>query len=245
MTQFRSATVLIIMSTVAVLASGCATMFTDSKEDVSFNSDPAGADVQINGESKGETPTTVELDANSTYDVKISKEGYEPGTATLDHQIGVIWVVLDVAAFGFPMAVDALTGAWWEFEEGEVMVTLKEKQGAEKPVAEGEVPEEKRPDEDLSAKELFKRGAEHYDAGEYEEALIDFKAAHRRQPDPVLLYNIAFSYSKLGQYRNALETAAQIDDPTELPKKVRTKLGALEASNHVTVKSQELTRPDS
>lgn len=246
MTRFRSATMYAVLAMFAVHASGCATMFTDSNEDVSFTSDPEGAEVEIDGESRGKTPTTVELDAENTYEVTIRKEGYEPQTAKLDNQVGVLWVVLDLAAFGLPVAIDALTGAWWEFEEGSVSVTLQEKEGAEKkPVAEQEVPEEKRPDEDLSAKELFKRGAGHYDAGEYEKALIDFKAAHRRQPDPVLLYNVAFSYSKLGEYRKALETAAQIEDPAELPKKVRTKLGALEASNHVIVKSRDLTAPDS
>lgn len=242
MTQFRRALLTVLIGVFAAHSAGCATMFSSSKEDVSFESDPEGATVEIDGEQQGKTPTTVELDTDNQYEVVFTKEGYETSQAKIENQLGAHWIVLDVFAFGWPLAIDAITGAWYSLDDSSVSVTLTEKEGKE---PEDEIPEEKRPDEDLSAKELFQRGAKHYDAGEYEKALIDFKAAHRRSPDPVLLYNVAFSYSKLGKSKKALETADEIDDPTELPKKVRTKLGALKASNHVILKSKTLAGPDS
>src|SRR5262245_48426974 len=47
-------------------------------------------------------------------------------------------------------------------------------------------------DDDLvAAKKLFVSGSKHFDLGEYEQALADFKEAYRLRDDPVCLYTIA------------------------------------------------------
>lgn len=59
--------------------------------------------------------------------------------------------------------------------------------------------------EDVSgAKRLFISGSKHFDLGEYELALTDFKEAYRIKDDPVLLYNIAQCHRLLKHNEEAL-----------------------------------------
>lgn len=46
-------------------------------------------------------------------------------------------------------------------------------------------------DDVAGAKRLYESGSKHFDLGEYEEALRDFKEGYRLKDDPVFLYNIA------------------------------------------------------
>jgi tetratricopeptide (TPR) repeat protein len=54
------------------------------------------------------------------------------------------------------------------------------------------------------ARELFVSGSKHFDLGEYEQALADFKEAYRVKDDPVLLYNIAQCHRLLKHDEEAL-----------------------------------------
>jgi tetratricopeptide (TPR) repeat protein len=59
--------------------------------------------------------------------------------------------------------------------------------------------------QDLSqARSLFVSGSKHFDLGEYEQALADFKEAYRIKDDPVLLYNIAQCHRLLKHNEEAL-----------------------------------------
>jgi tetratricopeptide (TPR) repeat protein len=60
-------------------------------------------------------------------------------------------------------------------------------------------------EEDRSAaKRLFLSGSKHFDLGEYEQALGDFKEAYRLHEDPTLLYNIAQCHRLLRHNEEAL-----------------------------------------
>jgi tetratricopeptide (TPR) repeat protein len=54
------------------------------------------------------------------------------------------------------------------------------------------------------ARGLFISGSKHFDLGEYEQALADFKEAYRIKDDPVLLYNIAQCHRLLKHDEEAL-----------------------------------------
>ena len=71
---------LIPLSFAALLFSACSTYYG---EDVAVNSNPQGAEVFVNGEKVGTTPCTTRLISDSTYTVKIQKEGYLAETFTL------------------------------------------------------------------------------------------------------------------------------------------------------------------
>ncbi|WP_431988222.1 PEGA domain-containing protein [Salinibacter sp.] len=50
---------------------------TGSSTDISLQSDPSEAQIEINGQDRGETPTTLSLDSDRSYTVELSLEGYE------------------------------------------------------------------------------------------------------------------------------------------------------------------------
>jgi tetratricopeptide (TPR) repeat protein len=55
-----------------------------------------------------------------------------------------------------------------------------------------------------AARRLFSSGSKHFDLGEYDQALADFKEAYRIREDPVFLYNIAQCHRLLKHHEEAL-----------------------------------------
>ena len=63
-----------------------------------------------------------------------------------------------------------------------------------------------RADETAEAKRLYDSATKHFDLGEYEAALNDFKEGFRHKDDPVFLYNIAQCYRLMkGHEEDALK----------------------------------------
>lgn len=60
------------------LLSGCSTFDQGVEEKVAVYSFPAGATVEVDGKTVGTTPTNISLGSLKTYQVTLSKEGYEP-----------------------------------------------------------------------------------------------------------------------------------------------------------------------
>ena len=54
------------------------------------------------------------------------------------------------------------------------------------------------------AREAFRRATQHYELGEYREALDAFKEAYRSFEDPALLFNIAQCHRQLGDHAQAV-----------------------------------------
>jgi hypothetical protein len=106
---------------------GCATLFKGGIADVDIDSDPTGAELTIDGENYGETPTTVDLNSNEDHVFEFRKDGYEPATYVLTNHLGAGWVVLDVLLFWPSAIVDGSTGNWYAFDEYDVHVELAEK----------------------------------------------------------------------------------------------------------------------
>src|SRR5439155_17478374 len=68
----------------------------------------------------------------------------------------------------------------------------------------------------VTAKQHYERGRELFSRGLYEEALGELQEADRLQPSPVLAYNMALAYDKLGRCRAAIETFERfLRDSTE------------------------------
>ena len=65
---------LLLLPLLAALVSACSTSF---KEDVAINSQPSGADVFVNNELVGQTPTNVCLPKDGVYEVRLAKTGYK------------------------------------------------------------------------------------------------------------------------------------------------------------------------
>ncbi|MEM1329863.1 MAG: PEGA domain-containing protein [Planctomycetota bacterium] len=103
-------------------AGGCASVFdaaNDSK--ISVRSNPEGAEVLLNGESKGTTPAEFIVSDEEIYDLKVIHEG-ETRSIALTRSIGAKWIVLDVIFGLIPVVVDAITGNWYEVQPQEIFV---------------------------------------------------------------------------------------------------------------------------
>jgi len=107
-----------------ILLSGCATLFKGDTQAVPVTSEPAGAEVLVNGILMGTTPIKLKLKTNKTYTITIRKNGVSR-TFTLTNKIGVHWVVLDALSGLLPVIIDAATGAWYELEPDQIHVVLE------------------------------------------------------------------------------------------------------------------------
>lgn len=105
---------------------GCAALFNSSTKDVSLNSDPSGATVLVDGNRRGTTPTTLELDNNSSHTVTFQMDGHENMSCEIGTSVGAGWVILDVLGGVLPVVIDAATGKWKSLEKGSCNVQLPE-----------------------------------------------------------------------------------------------------------------------
>ncbi len=123
-----TAVVLSFVILVAYLLGGCATIFKGTSNSVNFASDPAGAEVYVNGVPRGTTPINLKLESKQTYTIEFKKEGYDTRTYTITNHVGVGWIILDIICGLVPVIVDAATGAWYELDQDAVNAILEKQQ---------------------------------------------------------------------------------------------------------------------
>ncbi|MFC2166373.1 PEGA domain-containing protein [Acidobacteriota bacterium] len=119
---------IMVLITFVFMLSNCATIFKGEYRDVRINSEPGDAQVFVNGEFQGRTPLKLELRPDESYTIEFKREGYKTQVRQIKNKIGVGWIVLDVVFGLVPVLVDALTGAWYEFDQRYVNVLLERQQ---------------------------------------------------------------------------------------------------------------------
>ena len=115
-----------ILVLVAVLfVTGCATLFNRSSKTIPLSSNPAGAEVWINGSLRGITPLSLDLDNHKSHTVVFRREGYRDVICQLDSKVGAGWVILDILWGGLiAVVIDASTGQWRSLRQGSCNVML-------------------------------------------------------------------------------------------------------------------------
>jgi hypothetical protein len=106
--------------------SGCATVVCGPTEDITFTSDPPGADVVIGGAPKGQTPQVIPV--HRSWDpvmVEFRKDGYQSVTVEMTTKLEEVTLVNIIFPIGF--AVDYVSDAMHQFEQKEVHATLPKK----------------------------------------------------------------------------------------------------------------------
>jgi hypothetical protein len=99
-----------LLLAVAIMTSGCATLLTGTKDDISFNSAPQGAIVYKDGVELCRTPCRVPVKRTlNSEDIEFKLDGYETRVFTLDKQFNVVSVINLGSLFGW--AVDAASGS--------------------------------------------------------------------------------------------------------------------------------------
>jgi hypothetical protein len=119
---------IIVLFSFVFLVSSCATVFKGTTQEVGFHSEPQKAEVWVNGAKLGETPVSLRLECKKTYIIEFRKEGYKSVTKTITNHVGAGWVILDVISGLLPVIVDAVTGAWYGFDQKNVDAQLEKQQ---------------------------------------------------------------------------------------------------------------------
>ena len=117
-----------LMVIVSLSMSGCATILKQKTRAVSFDSEPQGADVYVDGNRVGETPFALNLSNLKSVNVTFRKDGYEDKTYIINTKVGGGWVVADI--FGLVVLnilVDACTENWLNLDTSYVKVLMDKK----------------------------------------------------------------------------------------------------------------------
>ena len=116
--------VLLALITLTIV-SGCATVVKGTTQNIPVNSDPTGAEVVVNNNVLGTTPTEIKLKRKRDHQVVIRKEGYTSVTMPILKSVGgAVWGnVLAGGLIGW--GVDATSGAQYNLSPETIFVTLR------------------------------------------------------------------------------------------------------------------------
>jgi hypothetical protein len=116
----------VLLLTSALFLGGCATLIHGSSQSIRVESEPEGAQVEVDGRPVGRTPTTVDLSRDQDHRVRLHHSGYEAHTVTLQ-QGRSLWASVNLLNLIVPgMLVDLSTGAFYRLDPEPVSPTLDE-----------------------------------------------------------------------------------------------------------------------
>lgn len=122
--KFLSICSAIVLST--ILFSSCGTLFTGTKDRITFNSTPPGARVSINGIEQGVTPLTMKVKRSlNDTDAEFKLDGYETKLITLSKGFNVVSVINLGNLLGW--GIDALSGSVMKYDQKSYDITLDNK----------------------------------------------------------------------------------------------------------------------
>jgi len=122
-------TVLAILMVAVFFLSSCATLFTGTKDRITFNSNPSGATIYIDGVEQCKTPCAMNVTRSiNDNDVEFKLDGYETKLITLSKEFNVVSVVNLGNLIGW--GVDALSGAVMKYDRKTYDITLENKKTA-------------------------------------------------------------------------------------------------------------------
>jgi hypothetical protein len=111
------------ISIISLLMTSCATVFTGTKDRITFNSTPAGATIYKDGVEQCKTPCTLRLKRSlGDTEIEYKLDGYETRLITLDKEFNVISVINLGNLLGW--GIDALSGAVMKYDKKVYDITL-------------------------------------------------------------------------------------------------------------------------
>lgn len=107
--------ILLSAAVVSLLSTSCATIFTGTKDRISFNSNPQGAVIYKDGVEQCKTPCTLKVKRSMTdTDLEFKLAGYETRLITLDKEFNTVSIVNLGNLVGW--GIDAITGAVMKYD---------------------------------------------------------------------------------------------------------------------------------
>jgi hypothetical protein len=123
MRKFKAA-VLLLVITMQLGVSSCATVFTGSRQTVTIDSNVEGASVQVGGMNYGTTPTSVRLKKGFTGEtIVVKKEGYKTAIIQPPTTFNPVSII-NLFNILF-WAIDIATGAIMKYETNYLEVMLE------------------------------------------------------------------------------------------------------------------------
>ena len=104
-----------------MLSSSCASIFTGSKRNVLFETEPPGAKVFVNGFEKGTTPVQLKVKAEDRIDFKL--DNYKERVVVMDSKFNLVSILNGFSIIGW--GIDALSGSLKRVDTKYVKVTLE------------------------------------------------------------------------------------------------------------------------
>jgi hypothetical protein len=122
-TKYLVSQKLYLVSLLALLCS-CATVFSPGHDSLTFTSEPAGAEVFIDGQRAGATPLTLRMDRQTfhTARVTVRADGYEPRVFPLSKSLNK--VAIFNLTFWPSWITDALSGSMIEYAPDSYYIEL-------------------------------------------------------------------------------------------------------------------------
>jgi hypothetical protein len=112
---------------ISAFTAGCASIITGTTQQMSFQSNPDGATVSVNGRVIGKTPISTSLKKVSGQSLAFSKDGYEPISMSLETHLNS-WFWGNIVLGGLVgSTTDGVSGAVNEYAPTQYLVTLQPK----------------------------------------------------------------------------------------------------------------------
>jgi hypothetical protein len=110
------------MILVLLFTTSCASIFTGSKRNVLFETEPSGAKVFVNGFEKGTTPVQIKVEADDNVEFRL--DNYNERVVIMDSKFNLVSILNGFSIIGW--GVDALTGSLKRVDTKYVKVSLEE-----------------------------------------------------------------------------------------------------------------------
>lgn len=111
----------------ALLLQGCATIFTGTKDTLTFSANVPGVRLSIDGQYKGELPLTLVQSRNfvggEQFMAKFEREGYQTQEFKLKREFNAV-AILDITSILTSGGIDVLTGALMKFSPKDYQVQM-------------------------------------------------------------------------------------------------------------------------
>jgi hypothetical protein len=125
----KNFTIYALLITLTVSFTSCATIFTGSRQTVKIATFPPGADVFVEGEKMGQTPTEISLKKGfNPESVVVKKDGFENKNVPLNTTFNPVAILNLFGLLGW--GIDAATGAMMKYDKKFYEVTLDAKPSA-------------------------------------------------------------------------------------------------------------------
>ena len=109
----------------AIFFSGCASVMHGTRQPVTFSSQPSEAQVYLDGELKGVTPITIDLERGKYSSLTISKEGYATQNKAIGDKIDPIFWGNIIIGGVVGSSTDAGTGAMYQYDPNSYFIELQ------------------------------------------------------------------------------------------------------------------------